>query len=163
MRRNLLAWILYSGFVYEKTGVYSNYWKNSFRKRISKQIVLWRVILAVLVDINNDFLFNQLLDDFSHKYLRDFPACYANGSFTYEHITQEEHEISSSTEEMHIHKLMVQLVNELEILNRTYIFRKRDEMTYIMRALHNLPRYFFRLMNIYILIMKQRSNTVSTI
>lgn len=142
--------ILYMGLVTEKGRVYSELWKYNYRKALKIQVALWQRILRRMMDNKYTEEDVQLLKDFielckNRKEIGEYYRPQINSFSEIEQLINSGIEQShNSKEDIVILNFMNDLVLELVELLKPKIFVNRNQVHLVIRALHNLPKYFLQ-------------------
>ena len=149
-KNSLYAAILYSGFVSEKGHIYRLKWNIFYKKVLSKELKLWSDIITRMKDPRlNEEDFN-LLNEFIN-------LCNKNNKIKRNHIVGYElvRELKlinyksliegskNPKDKIIIELLEVLIADSNNILNEQGILIPGKKLFVYIRALHNLPRYFF--------------------
>jgi len=151
MRKNsLYAAILYSGFVSEKRHIYRLKWNIAYKRTLRAELKLWS-------DIVDRMKVTQLQEDDFKSFHEFLTLCNKNKRIMRNHIAGYDlvNEMScdnfrnlnqgtSNPKEKIILDLLEDLISDsINTLNTSGLLIPGKELSEYIRALHNLPRYFF--------------------
>ena len=135
-KQEIVAELLYIGFVAEKGRCYNRMWQINYRKTIRKHIKIMAKLNDVLNDIADfDCVLNELF--FACRHNKEIGKFY-NFTVDINKIKLEDKYINYPQ----VNGLMQDLINDLDKeVNKVFVNNKK--VYYLLCSLHNLPRVYF--------------------
>lgn len=147
---SLYAEILYLGFVYEKGRVHRKRWNVIYKRMLRKQLQLWSNIVLLMRDIPFSENDRAVLEDFLRLCEGDKKILAIYKIVSEKIIGFERNGFADITpgkgqneESKVLIGLLHDLLGELDKEMEAVFFMPGEKAYYILRALHNVPRYFF--------------------